>query len=488
MYLVMKKLYDNYKKSMAETEEAELTRNIPAPEDWIPADVFLKALAKLKMPAIPRNQLYEFLMRCGVRTGPNSTIPYKELIKVYQDRSEAGIMHRMLNGTQQKKYSQQNDEEFLDTLSLLENLEKRLLKLLHKDFLDLVTNFRKLDKHKEGVVQPKEALEVLSSVFRITFPEDYFEELKEYIPLDRRGLVRYTELLKHMASLANLFEDIKSDDHHPLDEKKQNNKLPEPAEKKKRKKRSPGTVFRLIKEVVAKRGMEFETAFREIDNRNSGKMTQEELHEVLKRLDLEPAITRGEIRALWPRLITSENSSLLFTELQRLCLHDPKEAAYPNAKLCPPRVGDIDRVPRSKHLNSDLDVVKLGLRSKIDFMFETILHELNAMDTEQTGLVTTEKFREILTELCHKLTDQEMDDIIKVYESKKAGLVDYMAFLRPYLHRRYIPKAGNDLHGLLPKPNFLSKRMLRHVGPGGRNLSDIEAVFSFITCQKRVSS
>lgn len=87
--------------------------------------------------------------------------------------------------------------------------------------------------------------------------------------------------------------------------------------------------------------------------------------------NIRPEITRGEIRRLWPEFFVDQKHCLSFHEFMRHFLYRKSEAAYPNAKFVPPRLGDADLMPCSNKLNGVTCLIKDSLRAKVirDYIF-----------------------------------------------------------------------------------------------------------------------
>lgn len=83
------------------------------------------------------------------------------------------------------------------------------------------------------------------------------------------------------------------------------------------------------------------------------------------RFHVQPEVTRGEIRDLWKTFITNSDKTLEFSQFTRHFGYSLKSAAYPNAKVIPPRRGDADFMIRSRKLNCAADMLQDNLRSKV---------------------------------------------------------------------------------------------------------------------------
>lgn len=86
---------------------------------------------------------------------------------------------------------------------------------------------------------------------------------------------------------------------------------------------------------------------------------------LLHRLEVRPEVSRGEIRELWKTFITNTDKTLEYAEFTRHFGYSPKSAAFPNAKMNPPKRGDSDFRMRSRKLNCAADMLQDSLRAKV---------------------------------------------------------------------------------------------------------------------------
>ena len=83
------------------------------------------------------------------------------------------------------------------------------------------------------------------------------------------------------------------------------------------------------------------------------------------RFHIEPEITRGEIRDIWKTFITNIDKTLEFLQFVRHFGYSLQSAAFPSAKVSPPKKGDSDFMMRSRKLNCARDMIHDSLRSKV---------------------------------------------------------------------------------------------------------------------------
>lgn len=83
------------------------------------------------------------------------------------------------------------------------------------------------------------------------------------------------------------------------------------------------------------------------------------------RFKVNPEVTRGEIRDIWKTFITNTDKTFNFQQFTRHFGYSLKSAAFPNAKVNPPKRGDADFMIRSRKLNCAADMLHDNLRSKV---------------------------------------------------------------------------------------------------------------------------
>uniref|UniRef100_K7GBJ5 EF-hand domain-containing protein n=1 Tax=Pelodiscus sinensis TaxID=13735 RepID=K7GBJ5_PELSI len=91
------------------------------------------------------------------------------------------------------------------------------------------------------------------------------------------------------------------------------------------------------------------------------------MEELRSRFDIQPEVTRGEIRRLWETLITNQDNTLDFMEFVRYFGYSSSSSCFPNAKINPPRKGDNNFRLRSKKLSCDSDILVDRVRAKVSY-------------------------------------------------------------------------------------------------------------------------
>lgn len=86
--------------------------------------------------------------------------------------------------------------------------------------------------------------------------------------------------------------------------------------------------------------------------------------------EINPGLTRGEIRELWSTLLTNKDGSLSWQEFIRQFGFTGQTHSYPDAGRNPPKWGDSDYNLRSKHFNSDTEILVDGAKQKVRFRAE----------------------------------------------------------------------------------------------------------------------
>uniref|UniRef100_A0A3Q0KQH8 Putative calmodulin n=1 Tax=Schistosoma mansoni TaxID=6183 RepID=A0A3Q0KQH8_SCHMA len=405
------------------------------PNGYTNSDIFLETLKYLKLTLLKKIQIGAFFTRYGLTITSKGLLPYAELLRRFQDRTEAGVLHQMLT------YS-----------------------LIHRKGSFDEQNF---DLQRSGTVSPENFRIILFNHYGYEFTKESFNEFLNLLPLDLNGNVKYAEFMRQFnlksetceplleqgyndqcqIDNSNLSSTITSNntnnnkqqslieetEYKPTNEVQESSINPIPP-----KQRTLKELEQIIREALKSNIHEIENKFYELDQYNSGRLTQEQLYQLLKVSNIRPEITRGEIRRLWPEFFVDQKHCLSFHEFMRHFLYRKSEAAYPNAKFVPPRLGDADLMPCSNKLNGVTCLIKDSLRAKIDFMFDRLYKEFIEMDPKGTGFITPKQLNDILIELCLQVSDREINDLIEKFDIHKDGKISYLALLQPFIRNRLL--------------------------------------------------
>lgn len=425
-------------------------------------DGFLEVLCKYGLN-LEKKLLSAFLSRCSVKPQRDG-VPYREFLHRFQDRSEAGMTHNILNS---KKHRVGDRPASPGNVSTMSGIEVQLMNMFQRDFLSLLGTLKSIDNHNTNVISQEEFRAAIESRFSLTLRDDQYESFLDRLPLDEDGNVKYAEFLQFFdtkgmapslfgkkqaagpvpvpAPLPNVMEEmiVPQADRLVVEE--------EPLDYTSRK-RSNEELFSLIKDLLTRKFQDVERAFQELDEINTKRLTQELMFQLLNRFDIKPEISRGEIREIWKTFITNTDKTLDYLQFVRHFGFSARSAHFPNAKVNPPRKGDADFMIRSRKLNCAADMLQDSLRSKIDYMWEELRKEFVGMDPYGTGYVTREEFKDVLTELCVHLSEFETRSLSDKFELRQDGRVSYIEFLKPFALKKQMWRHGNNMLSLLQHP------------------------------------
>lgn len=420
------------------TLKVEFKREDSSNSGKVSRETFRRILAQFGLYLRDEESLSMFLARCNLP--PRGEVSYVELLNRFQDRSENGIAHNVL---MDKKHRFNKEERSASPRSTATAVEAKLLTILQSDFLSLLGMFNKLDKYNQDVISQQEFRAAIESRFNLDLKDSEFEAFVEHLPLDEDGQVRYAEFMSQFDTK----KDAKSlwDGKSCIVEKIVEKPKPNTA-------RSEDDLHALLKHLVRNQMTKLESEFRDLDEYNSGRLSQEMLFQLLTRMKVEPLVTRGEIRRIWSSYITNLNKTLSFYQFLRHYGYSLKSAAFPNAKLVPPQRGDNDFMMRSRKLNCAADMLEDSLRAKVEYMWEDLRRDFIDMDPYKTGFVSRSEFSDVLHELCVHLTDREIEIISNKFDTRDDGRVSYTEFLRPFA-MRYLPNRVTTMNQILAQGN-----------------------------------
>ncbi|KAM9330416.1 EF-hand calcium-binding domain-containing protein 6-like [Gastrophryne carolinensis] len=395
---------------------------------------FLEVLEKFDLH-LKEEHFDLFLARCGLEKSL-SGISYMDFLRHFQDRSEKGMTHKILSNPKHRFHR----EGAISPRSTLTSVEARLANLFQSDFLALLATFEKIDKYHKNVISQQEFRAAIESRFGVEITDEDFEQLLDRIPLDVDGNVRYSHFMAMFDSgrgVPSLFDE-KSLGSSALEEEREH-----------KYGRTTEQLFKIIKSLIHKNYAAVEKAFEELDEMNSRRLSQETMYFLLKRFDIQPGVTRGEIRRLWSTFITNQDKTLDYLEFVRHFGYSPESACYPNAKISPPKKGDGDFKIRSKKLNCDSDILIDNVRAKVEYLWDDLRTEFEDLDPYHTGCVSKEEFKDLLAELCVQLNAYEHEMLAKKFETNGDGRVCYIDFLQPFVPRRQALKTKTNMEAVM---------------------------------------
>nr|XP_039247423.1 EF-hand calcium-binding domain-containing protein 6-like [Styela clava] len=423
---------------------SEFRKADPDKVGTVSRDNFRRVLAQMDLYLREDSALNMFLARCGL--SERGDINYVQFLTKFQDRSEDGVPHAILSNPEHRF---NKDPRAVTPKSTVTAVESKLMTLFQSNFLALLGMFHKIDKHHQDIISQQEFRAAIESRFQIEVSDSEFEMFMENVPLDKDGNVRYPDFMAQFDAKkgAPSLWGGKSVATIATNKEKQKRSLPAVD-----KQRSVEELHDILRDLVKNDMNKLETEFRKLDEYNSGRLTQEMMYNLLHNMNIQRPMTRGEIRRLWDTYIINKNRTFTFLELIRFYGHSQKSAAFPNAKISPPRRGDNDFMMRSRKLNCDADMLEDNLRAKVDYMWEDLRREFVDMDPFHTGFVSREEFRDLLIELCVHLTNHEAQMLCDRFDTNKDGRVSYIEFLKPFALRRQVWREGNNMLSVLTHP------------------------------------
>ncbi|XP_028831616.1 EF-hand calcium-binding domain-containing protein 6-like [Denticeps clupeoides] len=287
---------------------------------------FLQILNSFDLHLKPM-QLSLFLARCGLELR-KSGVDYPEFLRRFQDRSEDGVLHRILSDPKHRFHKEEN----ISHTSSITAVETRLAKLFQSEYLSLLQAFKGIDKFNKKTVSREEFRAVVES---------------------RRGV----SSLFHSRTPISCGNRDNSDDDGIQNLEESTGKA--------RECRTVRQLFCIIKGLVRSHYQAVEKVFEELDEQNTRRLTQEMMYQLLKRFDIRPEVSRGQIRQLWSTLMTQHDGTVDFLQFVRHFGPSLKSSRFPNAKVCPPKQGDDNLRRRSNKLNCVFDILANTVRAKV---------------------------------------------------------------------------------------------------------------------------
>lgn len=404
-------------------------------------------------------QLDDFIARCGIEAS-NGKISYKEFLRRFQDRSEQGMPHKILANPLHRYHHSEGGSNYSTTSAI----EARMMDMFQKEFLALLGTFHNIDRKDSGLLTQQQFRAAIEGRFELNMSEQEFESFLKKVPIDSDGMVKYVEFMSKFDTFESksLFDrssimdrkealpTLPEIDSPPMSPKKQFRPMKTMDSYNSQEGRSVEELKALIKSVLQHNYQAFEEAFYELDELNSKKMSPNMMIKLLKKFGLP--LSRNEVKRLWDTLITDQRGSLEYWQFVRTFGYSLDSAAFPNAKVSPPKRGDNDFMMRSNKLNSDKHLLHHLLKSNIDFHWETLWREFTSIDQQGTGNVSRKDFTTILQDMCVELTDYECQVLCDKFDPKKEGRINYIKFLEPYSKHRRAHRHGHNMQAVMKHP------------------------------------
>ncbi|MGH0148307.1 UNVERIFIED_CONTAM: hypothetical protein FKN15_050446 [Acipenser sinensis] len=342
------------------------------------------------------------------------------------------------------------------TLSL--DIEEWLKKKFAEGLKGMLAEFQRFDTNNSGKVSRDDFMQVLGR-FRLHLKKEQLSLFLARCGLDEASSdVSYTDFLQqfqdrtekgmsqrilsdpnHSNGVHNLFED----DLTVVTQFSRKTKRAGQLEDHKNRERTHFQLSKIIKDLLKNNFQAVESAFNDLDEMNTKRLSPETMYQLLKRFDIHPHISRGEVDKLWGPLITNEDGTLGFLQFVRHFGFSPLSACFPNAKRVPPVKGDRDFLIRSRKLNSDTEITVEYLRAKVELLVEELWTQFQELDSSCSGFVAKEEFKDVLIGLCPELTDYQCHMIASKFGHGE-NRVSYVDFLHPFAEQRRHFKAASS--------------------------------------------
>ncbi|XP_015764161.1 PREDICTED: EF-hand calcium-binding domain-containing protein 6-like [Acropora digitifera] len=396
-------------------------------------DEFRRVMEDFGLRLASDKQLDDFLARFVVTH--NDTCISKLLVRKF---SRAWFLSRI----SQPKKSTTPEHFFFDSryhhsdvesnYSTTSAVEARIMDLFQKDFLALLGTFHNIDRRDSGLLTQQQFRAAVEGRFELNMSDQEFEAFLKKIPIDGDGMVKYVEFMSKFDTFEtkSLFDrsslvdrketlpPLPEIDSPPMSPRKQLRPIKTKDSYDSQDGRSVEELKSVIKKVLQNNFQAFEEVRDTYYLRQEGKKCYI-LVGFLSRFGVN--ITRNEIKRMWDTLITDQRGYLEYWQFVRTFTYSLDSAAFPNAKVSPPKRGDNDFMMRSNKLNSDKHLLHHLLKSNIDRHWEALWNEFTSIDRQGTGNVSRNEFKNILQDMCVELTEYECQVLCDKFDPKKEG-------------------------------------------------------------------
>ncbi|KAK3096739.1 hypothetical protein FSP39_002809 [Pinctada imbricata] len=279
---------------------------------------------------ISMTNLDGFLSKNGGRS-IQGQLNYKEFLQKFQSKSENSLTNKVMTN---KAHLFQNGLSWPMPSGAMtpEELEARLIDLLHGDFIKLITFFKSCDKYNLGVITQQEFRSAIDKRLGYPMSEKQWEQLKYDVGTDRDGLIPYTKFLqlfditpgswnrKEEGGL-QVYQIVPSEMPQPPPVEKLKEKAKtymQPQEEKKKKDDGQKTVAEIqkqLEDLFKNKIHVFDKHFREMDRKSVGRMSKWQFGALLRLCGL--SLPQFDLERIWATLNVGNDGMYSYSSLIR---------------------------------------------------------------------------------------------------------------------------------------------------------------------------
>ncbi|CAH1800191.1 unnamed protein product [Owenia fusiformis] len=442
---------------------------------------FRRILKEFGFP-LAATELEYFLSKCGQRS-IRGQVNYKEFLTKYQNRSEQGLVNRIVTSQFHlfgQDYLPPVDGETLST----EELEARLVDFYHGDFLHLLGALQICDNYDIGVVTQFEFRDCIEKTLGYTMSEKQWKVLLNEVGVDKEGLLLYAKFMErfniipgswnkrldggHLVTLVNQ-RDLET----PVEVENLREARRLEDEKRRLREEGPAKPIEadiqtiqveetfpkpptddclsldelnlILQELFRHRFHTIDKLFKDkMDRKSTGRISKNQFAQLLHACDV--TLKNAEIEKLWKSFKTSSDGMYSFRQLlMKFCtgadgqlkMNEPdpvadtvlrrskttafKETEQPSPVLVKGYTGGAASGSMKDRLKYDV----LKNWSNLKDMFRHI-------DLSGFASVHKDEAMGVLQTLQFSLTENEVDSLMAKYDLNKDGMFHYMPFLEQF--------------------------------------------------------
>ncbi|XP_064628196.1 EF-hand calcium-binding domain-containing protein 6-like isoform X2 [Lineus longissimus] len=328
---------------------------------------FRKVLREFGFP-ISAMDLEGFMAKMALRS-VQGMVNYKNFLWKFQNRANTGLVNRVVS-TEDHVFQKQTLPPMEENIPI-DQLEARLVECFHKDFLKLLSHFRKADNYDLGVVKQYEFRNGVEKVLNLKMTDKQWHELLQAAKPDGDGLVNYNSFLeifnlqpgtwnrklengywltkvecpvappelKRLKEAQEEFRKVQED----LERKKEqeNNILEErmtdanaeggeAGQKRKQPVRPLEELYNILEDVFRDRFHSIDKAFKRLDRRYTGRIDKEQFRKIL--LECQVDLSQDEMEEIWVSLKLAKDGMYSYRTLIYQFMTKAKQRGPPPIK------------------------------------------------------------------------------------------------------------------------------------------------------------
>ncbi|XP_010214118.1 PREDICTED: EF-hand calcium-binding domain-containing protein 6, partial [Tinamus guttatus] len=364
----------------------------------------------------------EFLRLLGMlRMNLTSTLNYKEFCQLFETQETKDIPPWLIPPHKKKQM-------ITDAELACDQAHYYLVIKARTRWHDLARSFQEYDSEGNGIIWPEDLKKVLFR-FGIPVTPEEFKKLWARYDTDAKGYLTHQEFLQKLGiefapADTGLGKHITEDNHahlkaHYNNQQKKHSKLEE-QQKQQTKALHVNEVKKQIKNKFRNYFQDFRKFFQKMDKNRDGYVTVCGLQKILQEFDY--FLDYNQFNDLLNGLgISIHDSKLSYFDFLR-AIEDGRASKYQQRQK--------QTAPPASFAALSLEKTLIKIKEIVASSYDLLYKAFSLFDKEDTGVIKTVEFRQILDHFCFKLSDKQFRHLLKNFKLREDLTVNWKIFLK----------------------------------------------------------